>query len=1336
MTLEKRRKYNVATCTHGCVTTTAEALLYREKLTDSISQIQNFIKQGYTPVLPSVYRAWYAGTYTPPTPIFIITIDDGLATLTLLADYCVANNYPFGIALISARQNKLFAEEDFISWAQVSAYVATGLCEVMCHTHDQHSLAPILQTDGDFGFTVAATSNTITLDSGASATSNFYNGQNLAITAGTGAGQNVMVKSYHVGTTNKITIVGTWATVPDATSRWNIAPILSSPILDGPCWLDNGLILHRDSGDTRYAWDNSYTSDCFGFPMLGTDPYDGVTPVVSTVTFTPPTSFRLSVIRFVTTLVVPVAGGYDCQVQVKLNGVVCDTVHVLPKNYGFVTQWPEREYVMLDLPNSTQFTNAGVPNTITFTTLNAGSALLRAYFYPGASTHNVSAQTNCQSLDRGLIGPSYADEPAGIPWVGKPLMILGDGTGTVETDTNYTTYVENDVNTFQDNVQKWLNATWTHYRNDPPTTIGTDGVPEYNAIGTFGTFGGTGAVSMAFPLPVMPVGTIVDVIEIKAAGLNRLLDQSPYSCIIRIDTSIDGGSTWQQGYYGLANWGQFKWVQYEVAPFTVSTHTALIRFTTVTASQWGLDVIAQIYLTLPDAIPLTGAYSVAHVAAVAPVDFVYPFGGTYEGQSGLAVLPPTNVEDISPALKTALIGGGCSCGYTITPKRVSLPPEKREPSAAGTEWVFGRQIIYGTNDPATTVQHNNIYAGVQWPDTSHGGVRWQSFIEPNPAGNASIHQTLGMLWEVGFDSYYYNTDTNTINREPLNDGGTYLQFTYLSAINFVPGETITQATSGATATVVWFGIEGMRITGVTGTFVPLKQITAPSGGVAMVDEQGQVTYANDKATLQASGVKCLLLFNNLEFGEPDSDIAHYVIASGDPTDPLSITGSFITQSVSLIVADNWDGYYFDLEGIDITIYPDDGTAATAFCVELSKQLHAVGKEFHMAVPLRTGTAYDIGAEGWWGWCDFTTLIKWCDSMLVMSYLEHDGGTLPGPSCPQKVFDDCYTFMQSVCPQPYWPRIRVGCNMYGQYWPDKTTTTDNSSDDYHTMYADLIYGGTSCTIQDGEATFQDKLGGEGWFGTPLTVIRAVDKAVACGFGGVGLWKLDDGDIHEFLMPWAALARSKKMISESRFPVAQSWFPVGKPQFKTAIAQSEGGQEITASSWGAAPLYEFTLQARDILPTNGGWDMLPDFNNLINFFTCVAQGRANYFRFHYSPDGSVVNQQFAIADGVKVTFQLIKTYVFDGYTYTRVIKKPVPGTVKIYDAGVLKTLGTDYTEDDTTGQISFTYIPTNLHVLTWTGQFDFIVRFSDDKFPAAWDQETGVNGIEDLILIEKR
>lgn len=67
----------------------------------------------------------------------------------------------------------------------------------------------------------AGGTDTITLDTGAVATNDIYNGSTIKITAGTGSGQNRIISDY-VGSTKVATVSEAWTTQPDNTSEFTI----------------------------------------------------------------------------------------------------------------------------------------------------------------------------------------------------------------------------------------------------------------------------------------------------------------------------------------------------------------------------------------------------------------------------------------------------------------------------------------------------------------------------------------------------------------------------------------------------------------------------------------------------------------------------------------------------------------------------------------------------------------------------------------------------------------------------------------------------------------------------------------------------------------------------------------------------------------------------------------------------------------------------------------------------------------------------------------------------------------------------------------------------------
>src|SRR5690606_36169321 len=93
---------------------------------------------------------------------------------------------------------------------------------------DQALLFPLLR---ERNTAQAGGNNTITLDSGASATDDFYVGHLVVIIAGTGAGQARVIVDYD-GMSNEATVVRDWEVNPDNTSEFIIVPLDSDSIVD------------------------------------------------------------------------------------------------------------------------------------------------------------------------------------------------------------------------------------------------------------------------------------------------------------------------------------------------------------------------------------------------------------------------------------------------------------------------------------------------------------------------------------------------------------------------------------------------------------------------------------------------------------------------------------------------------------------------------------------------------------------------------------------------------------------------------------------------------------------------------------------------------------------------------------------------------------------------------------------------------------------------------------------------------------------------------------------------------------------------------------------------
>lgn len=1304
----KRHAHNVVLCYHGCVLHRADVLTFREHIDDWKAQIRDLQAQGYAFVKPSDYLAWYDGTWTPPGPIACCHLDDGLASIKPICDWMVAEGIPFGLAIIGRRQKMHEPDSGFASWAMLNGYVNTGLAELMSHTFNMHHLGLIQR--------------------------------GLVVDVG--------------------------------------------PVMEGPCWLDNGDVVYRDATDTRYYWDFSHVDGAtWGFPLFGSDPYTGfTTTITSTLTLKAKWTGTLRVLRLWMALGRPYGGGYDAQVEVRINGTLRWSGTISPKDYGTRKQWVEREFYSILLDTWPTIT-AGSTYTIEFKTLNLGPAVGLIYVIPDF-TGDFNCVTSCKGLSLAPDGVTLAqrvhlaDFPDNYPWPARPAIIMADGTGSVATDAQYQAYIEADLLANNSAINDWLKATWTERAQ---TYAGNPLALGQLVIGGQYSDGSLANTVIPFDCPATHTARVLRFKNSGPAGLERY----PMLMDVYIGSSVSGPWTLLTRY--ASRWNTYKWEEIDIPATVLNGATRYwFRFQTVNANPWGGQCLQRVYLDATfavsgggdtpkkitaywdfsgvdfalnkrTALPLkdeasdrwptsplniwTGdksldkqvdgwvwaydsayvvgnAYietlSVAQSPAAAPVDMIYPFGAFYENGTGSVVAQ--NIKEVSPPLAAALTTAGMDSGFTIYPARYEKSGGLfREPSNRYTRHALGRLLVYGTVNPLVTVNNISAFASTMFQDAQHGGVRWQTSIEPDPAGNATIKHSVAALDFVAFDAWFLD-GAGDIAKGALNDGGTYLDYTPGTGI-FTVGETITEATSGATAVIVWVqaNIGTMRVSTVTGTWTGGLTFTGgTSGATGTGAAEGPQAFADDRAWLQARGVRCLLILNNnLGTGEPDPVIGAHVV--NNPS-------IYIPKIVS--AASGWDGVTMNLEAIPAA----DRAAATSFYRLLATELHAAGKLLHATAPAITGTAYD--AAWWCGWCDLNEIAKVVDAVKVLTYTESGPGTMPGSASPTWHFEATMEWVKAHVFEPMWPRLMIGARAYGHMWNDPADLNDVTYLSYADAMATAMLAGVEIRIADGEAYWTDGTR-VCWFGTPETVMRSVKAAVSDGFGGVGIWKADDGDLYEHWPVWPQIGKDEMAaFSEERFPDDWAWFATGGPRYKTHITAGDSDYESRISV-GDLGLRRYSLSR--VLHSQAELDLFMSFWQL-------RRGSYEGFRFKDWRDYKTAAQYLGTGNGTQTGFQLRKAYsntdpvTGASSTTYREIKKPVPGTVKAYLNGVEQTSG--WTVNTATGLISFSVAPANGVLVTADCEFDVPVRFVNDAPPLQFDAAFGLSSLASLKFSEVR
>lgn len=164
-------------------------------------------------------------------------------------------------------------------------------------------------------------------------------------------------------------------------------------------------------------------------------------------------------------------------------------------------------------------------------------------------------------------------------------------------------------------------------------------------------------------------------------------------------------------------------------------------------------------------------------------------------------------------------------------------------------------------------------------------------------------------------------------------------------------------------------------------------------------------------------------------------------------------------------------------------------------------------------------------------------------------------------------------------------------------------------------------------------------------------------------------------------------------------------VSGPEWRTLVVTRDNGSESRNREWSRARM-SYSVPFNNI--------RVDDYQTILAAFY-VCGGRADGFRFKDWDDYQATAEVIGVTPSGSTPVQLVKTYLFGAQSYTRLIKKPVAGTVTVYQNGAAKA----GTLDTTTGLFTPTTPWTGGAALTWTGEFDVPVRFDIDYLPATWD-----------------
>ena len=202
-----------------------------------------------------------------------------------------------------------------------------------------------------------------------------------------------------------------------------------------------------------------------------------------------------------------------------------------------------------------------------------------------------------------------------------------------------------------------------------------------------------------------------------------------------------------------------------------------------------------------------------------------------------------------------------------------------------------------------------------------------------------------------------------------------------------------------------------------------------------------------------------------------------------------------------------------------------------------------------------------------------------------------------------------------------------------------------------------------------------------------------------------------------------------MSNQIFPALKGFdIDVDRAQvFSTMIQTAPSGKEQRAS-WWTAPRYKWQVQVN--FARQAGFSTNTPNDELGTLHAFFMQHRGSWDSFLYADpyDSTDTAMWFGVGTGAQTAFQLQRrepgTITTSGGTVTinvsarpsdttcyEPVTEPAPG-IQIYKAGVLMTLGTDYTIA-TGGIITFAIAPASGADLTYTGAYYRRVRFDMDE-----------------------
>ena len=182
-------------------------------------------------------------------------------------------------------------------------------------------------------------------------------------------------------------------------------------------------------------------------------------------------------------------------------------------------------------------------------------------------------------------------------------------------------------------------------------------------------------------------------------------------------------------------------------------------------------------------------------------------------------------------------------------------------------------------------------------------------------------------------------------------------------------------------------------------------------------------------------------------------------------------------------------------------------------------------------------------------------------------------------------------------------------------------------------------------------------------------------------------------------------------EVRLPARLAFGSTGGVERRTEVVGLASGFERRSSPWA---------DGRRRYLIGAGVRSLKDVAELVAFFE-ARRGRLFGFRFSdfldrisaaAGAEATPLDQEIGTGDGTATEFQLVKRYGDGDAAYSRVISKPVAGSVRVAVAGEELAPGA-FDVDEASGLVTLAAAPAAGAAVTAGFEFDVPVRFDSDR-----------------------